>query len=57
MKLTTFVSLLTISGAVSGGVLQHDILNRRQGLAGTIIEAAAKAIGTYSSARQLGASF
>ncbi|KAE9982716.1 hypothetical protein EG328_010709 [Venturia inaequalis] len=55
MKLTTFVSLLTISGAVSGGVLQHDILNRRQGLAGTIIEAAAKAIGAGKVADPPGA--
>lgn len=47
MKLTTFVGLLTINSVVSGGPLQHEILDKRQGLAGALIDAAAKAIGIY----------
>lgn len=50
MKLITFVRLVAINAVVSGGLLQHDVLNKRQGLAGSIIDLAAKAIGTHNSA-------
>lgn len=50
MKLFTLVSLFAINRLVSGGLLQHDVLDKRQGLGGTIIDLAAKAIGRFGDA-------
>ncbi|QDS68772.1 hypothetical protein FKW77_005252 [Venturia effusa] len=55
MKLITLVPLGTIITIVSGGPLHSDVLSKRQGLAGTIIDLAAKAIGAGKVADPLGA--